>query len=73
MHPQFLRSPNLIRSLLSQNACNKDALELPHRFGILDAAPVHLQHELFELFFHGELSLNIARSLEAGHSLGLEP
>ena len=58
MHPQFLRSPNLIRSLLSQ---------------ILDAAPVHLQHELFELFFHGELSLNIARSLEAGHSLGLEP
>ena len=56
VHAQCLSSPTLIRFLLSQNGNNKDALELPHRFCILDAAPVHLQHELFELFFHRRLA-----------------
>jgi hypothetical protein len=55
MHPQFLRSPNLVRSLLSQYGKNEDTLELAHRLGIPDAAPVHLQHEFLELFLHGEL------------------
>jgi hypothetical protein len=55
MANQFLSSPRLIRSLVSQNGNNKDALELAQRLGISDASPVHLQHEFLELFFHGKL------------------
>ncbi len=46
VRPQFLRSPNLIRFVLSQYGKNEDTLELAHRLGIPDAAPVHLKHKL---------------------------
>ncbi len=55
MHAQCLSSPTLFRFLLSQNGKNEDLLELAHRLGILDAAPVHVQYEFLELFLHCEL------------------
>jgi hypothetical protein len=55
VHAQFLRRPKLIGFLVLQHGKNEDALELAHRLEIPDAAPVHLQHQFLELFFHGEL------------------
>jgi hypothetical protein len=52
VHAQILSSPKLICFPLSQNGKHEYSLELAHRFGIPDAAPVHLHHEFLELFFH---------------------
>jgi hypothetical protein len=56
MDAQFLCSSNLICICLSQNRRQERLLELAYRFGILKAAFVHLQNDLFELFLQGGTS-----------------
>jgi len=47
----------LIAICLSQSDGEERLLELPNRLGIMKAASIHLQNDLFEFFLHGEISL----------------
>ena len=58
MHAQILGSPKLIRFPLSQDRKNEDPLELAYGLEVSHAAPIHLQHQFLELFFHRGLPLS---------------
>jgi hypothetical protein len=58
MHAQIPGSPKLIRFPLPQDRKNEDPLELAYGLEVSDAAPVHLQYEFLELFFHSGLPLS---------------
>jgi hypothetical protein len=62
MDAQLLCSSHLICIYVSQNGSQECPLEFSHRLGILKAASVHLQNDLFELLLHGG---TLARELES--------
>jgi len=55
VHAKLSSSFDLIPVELSENCSDEGLLKFPHRFGVLSAAPVHLQNEFLQLFLHGEL------------------
>ena len=57
MDAQSFCSSHLICIFLSQDGGEEHFVELAERLGILKAASVHLQNELFEIFLHGGISL----------------
>jgi len=57
MDAQSFCSSHLICIFLSQDGNEEHLVELAERLGILKAASIHLQNDLFEFFLHGEISL----------------
>ena len=53
MDAQFFGSSHLICIFLSQHGGEEYLVKLADRLGILKAASIHLQNDLFEFFLHG--------------------
>ena len=53
VHSQLPRCPALVAFVFFQDRRNEATLEFANRFRIKNIAAVHLQHECFELIFHG--------------------
>jgi hypothetical protein len=54
VHAELSSSSDLIPIHLSENCSKEGLLKFPHRFRVRSAAPVHVQNEFLQLFFHRE-------------------
>ena len=59
MDAQSFCSSHLICIFLSQGGGEEHLVELADRLGVLKAASIHLQNDLFEFFLHGGLTAEL--------------